>query len=93
MNLPSVTEAQPPHDRKSRRYRHRPAKHPKELVEAESFFAELKNEEATSTYETKAETHAAIASCTHGFYNPTRLHSTLDNLSPNDYAAKFKQAA
>ncbi len=29
----------------------------------------------------------------HGFYNPTRLHSTLGYLSPNDYARKLKKAA
>ncbi len=60
---------------------------------AESFFATLKNEEATGVYETKAEAHAAIASYIHGFYNPTRLHSALGYLSPNDYAKKLKQAA
>ena len=60
---------------------------------AESFFATLKNEEATGVYETKAAAHAAIASYIHGFYNPTRLHSALGYLSPNDYAKKLKQAA
>lgn len=60
---------------------------------AESFFATLKNEEATSVYPTKAAAHAAIASYIHGFYNPTRLHSALGYLSPNDYAKKLKQAA
>ncbi len=44
-------------------------------------------------YETKAAAHAAIASYIHGFYNPTRLHSALGYLSPNDYAKKPKQAA
>ena len=60
---------------------------------AESFFATLKNEEATQTYETKVEAHAAIASYIHGFYKTTRLHTTLDYMSLNDYAAKLKQAA
>lgn len=60
---------------------------------AESFFATLKNEEATGVYETKAEAYAAIASYIHGFYNPTRLHSALGYLSPNDYAKKLTQAA
>lgn len=60
---------------------------------AESFFATLKNEEVTGVYETKAEAYAAIASYIHGFYNPVRLHSALDYLSPNDYAKKLKQAA
>ena len=60
---------------------------------AESFFATLKNEEATGVYETKAEAHTAIASYIHGFYNTTRLHSALGYLSPNDYAKKLKHAA
>ena len=60
---------------------------------AESFFTTLKNEEATGVYGTKAAAHAAIASYIHGFYNPTRLHSALDYLSPNDYAKKLKQVA
>jgi transposase InsO family protein len=60
---------------------------------AESFFATLKNEEASGVYETRAAAHAAIASYIHGFYNPTRLHSALGYLSPNDYAKTLKQAA
>jgi len=60
---------------------------------AESFFATLKAEEATGTYQTKAAAHAGIASYIHGFYNPTRLHSTLGYLSPNDYARKLANAA
>jgi putative transposase len=54
---------------------------------AESFFATLKAEEATGTYETKAAAHVGIASYIHGFYNPTRLHSSLDYVSPNAYAS------
>lgn len=60
---------------------------------AESFFATLKNEEVTSVYDSKTAAHTAIASYIHGFYNPTRLHSALGYLSPNDYARKMKQAA
>ena len=60
---------------------------------AESFFATLKNEEATGVYETPAQANIAIASYIHGFYNPTRLHSALGYLSPNDYARTLKQAA
>lgn len=60
---------------------------------AESFFAMLKNKEATGTDANKAEAHAAIASYVHGFYNPKRLHSALSYRSPNDYAKTLKQAA
>lgn len=60
---------------------------------AESFFATLKNEEVTGVYGTKAEAHAAIAHYIHGFYNPTRLHSALGYVSPNDFAKRLKQAA
>jgi transposase InsO family protein len=60
---------------------------------AESFFATLKAEEATGVYETKVAAHHGIASYIHGFYNPIRLHSSLDYLSPNDYARKLNSAA
>lgn len=60
---------------------------------AESFFATLKNEEATGVYATRAAAYAAIARYIHGFYNPVRLHSALGYLSPNDYAKKVRQAA
>jgi transposase InsO family protein len=60
---------------------------------AESFFATLKNEEVTGVYETRSAAHAAIARYIHGFYNPTRLHSTLGYLAPSDYARRLKQAA
>ncbi|AJD46486.1 isxal7 transposase orfb protein [Isoalcanivorax pacificus W11-5] len=60
---------------------------------AESFFATLKNEEVTGAYASKAEAHNAIASYIHGFYNPTRLHSALGYVSPNDYASRLKHAA
>lgn len=56
---------------------------------AESFFATIKNEEAHRVYATKAEARAAVASYIHGFYNPTRLHSALGYLSPNDYARQL----
>ena len=59
---------------------------------AESFFATRKNEEVIGVYGTKTDAHAAIASYIHGFYNPTRLHSALGYLSPNDYARKLKHA-
>ena len=60
---------------------------------AESFFATLKNEEVTGVYPTKVDAHEGIASYIHGFYNPTRLHSALGYVSPNNYAKTLKQAA
>lgn len=59
---------------------------------AESFFATLKNEEAIGVYETKDHARRSIANYIHGFYNPTRLHSTLGYLSPNEYAKRLKAA-
>ncbi|MBC3973483.1 transposase [Xanthomonas translucens pv. undulosa] len=60
---------------------------------AERFFATLKSEEATCVYESRAAAPAAIASYSHGFYNPTHLHSVLGYLSPIDSAKKPEQAA
>jgi len=59
---------------------------------AESFFATLKNEEATGRYPTKADAHRGIANYIHGFYNPRRRHSALGYLSPDNYARKLKAA-
>lgn len=60
---------------------------------AESFFATLKNEEATGVYDSKDQARESITTYIDGFYNPTRLHSTLGFVSPNDYARKLKTAA
>ena len=59
---------------------------------AESFFATLKNEEATGRYPTKAAAHAGIANYIHGFYNPVRRHSALGYLSPDNYARTLNAA-
>lgn len=59
---------------------------------AESFFATLKNEEATGRYLTKAAAHAGIANYIHGFYNPVRRHSALGYLSPDNYARTLNAA-
>jgi putative transposase len=59
---------------------------------AESFFATLKNEEATKPYPTKAAAHAGIANYIHGFYNPQRRHSALGYLSPDNYARRLNAA-
>jgi transposase InsO family protein len=60
---------------------------------AESFFATLKREKATATYETRTQTCQAIACTIHGFYNPTRIHPALNYLSPNDFAKHLRQIA
>ena len=57
---------------------------------AESFFATLKAEGANGVYPTKADAYAGITAYIHGFYNPSRLHSALGYLSPNDYARKLR---
>lgn len=59
---------------------------------AESFFATLKNEEASGVYPSKAEAHPEIANYIHGFYNPTRRHSALGNRSPDSYARMLMAA-
>jgi transposase InsO family protein len=59
---------------------------------AESFFATFKNEEATWTDPSKADAHAGIANCIHGFYNARRRHSARGHLSP-DYYARILMAA
>ncbi len=55
---------------------------------SESFFATLKTEEATEPYATKQEAHQAIAAYIHGF--PVPLHSSLEYLSPNEYARRMQ---
>ena len=40
-----------------------------------------------------AQACQAIVRYVHGFYNPTRIHSTLGYLFPNDFTRKLKQNA
>lgn len=42
--------------------------------------------EATEPYATKQEAHRAISQYSHEFYHPVRLHSSLGDSSPNEYA-------
>lgn len=55
-------------------------------AQVESFFATLKNELIyRRPWPTRREARNAIAEYIECFYNPTRLHSSLDYCSPNDY--------
>ena len=53
----------------------------------ESFFSTLKHELDTRHWATDAIATAALASYIDGFYNPLRLHSTLDYQPPNVFEA------
>jgi putative transposase len=56
---------------------------------AESFFSTLKEELVyRSTFPTRAVARAAIFECIEVFYNRSRLHSTLGNLTPAEYEAQ-----
>jgi putative transposase len=58
---------------------------------AETFFATLTKEcllhDAPKLWATRAELRSAIFEYIEGFYNPTRLHSTLGMRSPSEYEA------
>jgi putative transposase len=58
---------------------------------AETFFATLTKElllhQAPKTWATRAELRSAIFEYVEGFYNPTRLHSTLGMRSPVEFEA------
>lgn len=57
---------------------------------AESFFNTLKKESIQSkTYQTRDEARLAIFEYIELFYNSTRLHSTIDYQSPNDFEKSF----
>jgi len=54
---------------------------------AESFFGTLKTE-LDEPFATRAIAHAKLFDDIEVFYNPQRLHSTLDYMSPTAYEAK-----
>jgi putative transposase len=58
---------------------------------AETFFATLTKEllvhDAPKTWATRAELRSAVFEYIEGFYNPTRLHSTLGMRSPAEFEA------
>ena len=53
----------------------------------ESFFSTLKHELDPRGWRTEAAATAALATYIDGFYNPVRLHSTLDYQPPNVFEA------
>jgi transposase InsO family protein len=55
--------------------------------------ARLMREGITVAYETRTQACQVIACTIHGFYNPTRIHSALNYLSPNDFAKYLRQNA
>ena len=56
---------------------------------AESFFSTLKLEEVNKVYKTRQEATSCIFEYIEVFYNRTRLHSSLDYKSPEEYEADF----
>jgi len=59
---------------------------------AESFFGSLKQERVHwRNYQTRYEAQQDILNYISMFYNSTRLHSTLDYLSPNNYEKKLAE--
>jgi transposase InsO family protein len=61
---------------------------------AESFFASIKKERLSlRAFATRTEVYDAVARYIDGFYNPTRRHSTLGDISPMQYERETKLAA
>ena len=57
----------------------------------ESFFATLECELIErETFRTKSAAETAVFSFIEGWYNPHRLHSALDYMSPNNYERRWK---
>jgi putative transposase len=55
----------------------------------ESFFRSLKTEWIDEGYATEAEARMELFKYIEMFYNPTRRHSALDYLSPNEYERQY----
>jgi transposase InsO family protein len=57
---------------------------------AESFFGSLKQERVQwKNYQSRHEAQQDILNYITMFYNSSRLHSTLNYMSPNDYEARI----
>ena len=61
---------------------------------AESFFSTLQRELLDQRrWDTRRQLALAVFEWIEGWYNPRRRHSSIGNLSPIDYEARFKSAA
>lgn len=60
---------------------------------AESFFHTLKNELAEKIFATKEDARKAIFEYIECWYNTKRLHSSLEYMSPKEYAEQYRYAA
>ena len=61
---------------------------------AESFFSTLQRELLDQhRWQTRRQLALAVFEWIEGWYNPRRRHSSIGNLSPIDYEARFKSAA
>jgi putative transposase len=59
----------------------------------ESFFASLETELIDrSTWPTRATARLAVFDWIEAFYNPTRRHSSIGNLSPLDFERRYRLA-
>ena len=57
----------------------------------ESFFGSLKTEWIDGTYDTRNEAELEVFKYIEMFYNPIRLHESLDYVSPMDFERRFEQ--
>ncbi|WP_442505482.1 IS3 family transposase [Novipirellula sp. SH528] len=57
----------------------------------ESFFKSYKTEEAQQIYDTHEHATRGVSDYIEGFYNPLRLHSSLDYRSPIDFEQAIKE--
>ncbi|MCK5784943.1 MAG: DDE-type integrase/transposase/recombinase [Candidatus Sabulitectum sp.] len=57
----------------------------------ESFFNSLKSEWISSLYSTRKEAELEVFKYIEMFYNPVRLHESLDYITPLDFERKFEQ--
>jgi transposase InsO family protein len=89
---PSTDGTDASHEQFAAHQRHQAQSQAKTNAVAETFFATLTKERLLHDppkggWATRAELRSAIFEYIEGFYNPTRLHSTLGMRSPAEYEA------